>query len=84
MNKSSLILILSLLIVLLITGSSGCVVQKETNMPIVLLTDFGVEDYRIPQLKGIIYTTNPSARVVDASHSVPAFDIATGAHIFWI
>jgi len=62
-------------------GSSGCVVQKETNMPIVLLTDFGVEDYRVPQLKGIIYTTNPSARVVDASHSVPAFDIATGAYI---
>jgi hypothetical protein len=59
----------------------GCAVQKAANMPIVLLTDYGSEDYRIAQLKGIIYSNNPEAMVIDASHSVPAFDIATGAFI---
>lgn len=57
----------------------GCVGPKEVNMPIVLFTDYGVEDYRIAQLKGIIYSINPQARVIDASHSVAAFDIAAGA-----
>ncbi len=50
-------------------------------MPIVLLTDFGSEDYRIAQLKGIVFSNNPQARVIDATHSVPAFDIAIGAYI---
>ncbi len=80
-KKVGLILILSLSIVLFISGCSACNVQKEVNMPIVLLTDYGSEDYRISELKGIIYTNNPAARVIDATHSVPAFDIATGAFI---
>jgi len=68
-----------LIIVIFVAGASGCTGQKAVNMPIVLLTDFGVEDYRISQLKGIIYNSNSEARVIDASHSVPAFDIYTGA-----
>jgi S-adenosylmethionine hydrolase len=81
MKRISLILILSLSIVLFVSGNSGCTVQKEANIPVVLLTDFGSEDYRVSQLKGIIYTNNPAASVVDASHSIPAFDIASGAFI---
>lgn len=81
MKKISLMLVLSLAIVLFVSGNSACAVQKEVNMPMVLLTDFGSEDYRISQLKGIIYTNNPAARVIDATHSVPAFDIDTGAFI---
>jgi len=50
-------------------------------MPIVLLTDYGSEDYRISELKGIIYSNNADARLIDATHSVPAFDIPTGAFI---
>jgi hypothetical protein len=81
MKKVSLVLILSLLILLIVAGNMGCTSQKEVNMPIVILTDFGSEDYRISLLKGIIFANNREARVVDASHSVPAFDIATGAYI---
>jgi S-adenosyl-L-methionine hydrolase (adenosine-forming) len=81
LNKSPILLILSLLIFLMVPCYSGCSVKKETNMPVVLLTDFGSGDYRIPQLKGIIYSNNPSAGVIDGSHDVPAFDIATGAFI---
>lgn len=80
-KKISLLLILFVTGIILISGASGCASQKESSMPIVLLTDYGAEDYRISQLKGIIYTNNPDARLIDASHSVPAFDIPTGAFI---
>jgi S-adenosylmethionine hydrolase len=81
LKRYSLITILLLTIIIFTSGISGCANQKEVNMPIVLLTDFGSEDYRVPQLKGIIYNSNPEARLVDASQDVPAFDIATGAFI---
>ena len=81
MKRNSLILILILAVVLSVPCNTGCTAQKEINMPIVLLTDYGSEDYRISQLKGIIYSNNPAARVVDATHSVPAFDVATGAFV---
>lgn len=77
----SLILILLFSMVTFISGALGCTSQKEVNIPIVLLTDFGSEDYRVSQLKGIIYNNNPEAKLIDASHSVPAFDIHTGAFI---
>ena len=63
----------------LFSAAAGCAGPQEVNLPIVLLTDYGSEDYRIAQLKGIIYTNNPAARVIDATHSIPAFDIAAGA-----
>jgi S-adenosylmethionine hydrolase len=55
--------------------------SKGTNLPIILFTDFGSEDYRVPQLKGMIYNLNLDAEVIDGTHDVPAFDIATGAYI---
>ena len=81
LKKISLMSILLFSIVTFFSGALGCNSQKENNMPIVLLTDFGSEDYRVSQLKGIIFNNNPEARLIDASHSVPAFDIPTGAFI---
>jgi len=81
LKKISHVLIVAFSIVTLISIVPGCAGQKAANMPIVLLTDYGNEDYRIAQLKGIIYSNNPEAMVIDASHSVPAFDIATEAFI---
>ena len=81
MKKIRQVLIVVFSIVTFISVVPGCAGQKAANMQIVLLTDYGSEDYRIAQLKGIIYSNNPTASVVDASHSVPAFDIATGAFI---
>jgi len=79
LKQITLILVSLLTMVALILDASGCASQKEVDMPIVLLTDYGSEDYRISQLKGIIYSNYPEARLTDASHSVPAFDIPTGA-----
>jgi len=80
-EKINRILILLIIVIMLILGISICGRQSKVNMPIVLLTDYGSEDYRISELKGIIYTNNPAARVIDATHCVPVFDIATGAFI---
>lgn len=81
MKRCSLISIMLLIAVIFIPCISGCVNEKEVNMPIVLFTDFGNEDYRVPQLKGFIFNSNPEARLVDATQDIPAFDIATGAFI---
>ena len=81
MKRYSLISILLLIVVIFIPFISGCVDDEEMNMPIVLLTDFGSADYRVPQLKGIIFNSNPEVRLVDATQDIPAFDIATGAFV---
>jgi len=46
---------------------------------ITLLTDFGVKDYSIGLFKGDLYSVNPSVKLVDISHSIPPYDIVTGA-----
>lgn len=81
MKRFGLIIIAFVLTVTSISCIAGCTSKQEVNMPIVLLTDFGSEDYRVPQLKGIIYNSNPNAVMIDASHDVPAFGIFTGAFI---
>jgi S-adenosyl-L-methionine hydrolase (adenosine-forming) len=67
--------------VIFFSGIPGCASQKDQNLPVVLLTDFGSEDYRVSQLKGIIFNNNPEVTLIDASQDVPAFDIPTGAYI---
>ena len=38
---------------------------------ITLLTDFGDEDGFVGIMKGVIFTINPQATIVDISHKVP-------------
>lgn len=46
---------------------------------ITLTTDFGVSDYYVGAIKGVIYNINPAATVVDISHSVQSYDLLDGA-----
>ncbi len=80
MKKIGLI-IASLLILFSVFNTVGCTEKPKTSLPVVLLTDFGSADYRVPQLKGIMYSSFPEMRLIDASNDVPAFDIPTGAFI---
>jgi len=50
---------------------------------ITLLTDFGLQDTYVGQLKGAILSIAPSATVVDLTHAVPAQDILAGAFSLW-
>ena len=46
---------------------------------ITLLTDFGTQDYFVGAMKGVILSINPSVRIVDITHDVPAQDIEAAA-----
>lgn len=50
-------------------------------MTIVLYTDFGAQDLYVGQLKAVLAARAPRARVIDALHDAPAFDIAASAHL---
>lgn len=46
---------------------------------IALLTDFGLQDYFVGAVKGIILSANPAARIVDISHDIPPHDVEAAA-----
>ena len=51
-----------------------------TSPPLItLLTDFGLSDTYVGQVKGVILGINRDARLVDLSHQVPPQDILTAA-----
>lgn len=55
--------------------------DPPANGIVVLLTDFGSDDLYVGVLKGAIQAACPSARIVDASHDVPNFDVYSAAYM---
>lgn len=52
-------------------------------MIITLLTDFGLSDTYVGQVKGAIVSIEPTAKLVDLTHAVPPHDILAGAFLLW-
>src|SRR3984957_16248735 len=50
-----------------------------TRPLITLTTDFGLSDHYVGAMKGVILKICPTARIVDISHGVGAFEIAEAA-----
>ena len=51
-------------------------------MPVItLLTDFGLADSYIGEVKGAILSLHPAAPIVDLTHLVPAGSVASGAYL---
>lgn len=49
-------------------------------MPIVtLLSDFGLKDPYVAEMKAVISTISPESRIIDISHSIEKFNIRMGA-----
>jgi S-adenosylmethionine hydrolase len=48
---------------------------------ITLLTDFGIRDPYVAQMKGVILDTAPGADIVDISHQVERHDVAMGSFL---
>ncbi len=46
---------------------------------VALLTDYGLTDYYVAQLKGEVYSACPSVNIIDISHNVPPYNINAGA-----
>lgn len=55
----------------------------QTGHPpvIVLMTDFGLADTYIGQMKGVILSLAPSAQIIDLTHAISAQNIAQGAFL---
>lgn len=53
--------------------------MAEKKPLITLTTDFGESDYFVPAIKGVIYSVNPAAEIVDLTHLIPAHDIYAAA-----
>lgn len=80
--KKVYLVLLPLVLLALLAGGVGCAVNRTqlSSPTVVLLTDFGTVGYRVPQLKGNIFSKYPDAKVVDITHELPAFDVPTGAY----
>lgn len=48
---------------------------------IVLLTDFGLKDYYVGAMKGVISSINPNVQLIDISHETPPQDVRAAAYI---
>ncbi|MGE5574600.1 MAG: S-adenosyl-l-methionine hydroxide adenosyltransferase family protein [Ignavibacteria bacterium] len=48
---------------------------------ITLTSDFGLKDPYVAEMKGVILTINPNAKIIDVVHDVAKFDIRMGAFI---
>ena len=53
--------------------------KAAVDPTIVLLTDFGLTDPYVGQMKGVLRTLAPRAAVIDLSHGVPTYRVETGA-----
>jgi S-adenosylmethionine hydrolase len=52
-------------------------------MPVItLLTDYGIKDSYVAEVKGAILKINPEATIVDISHDVGNYDVESGAFHF--
>ncbi len=53
-------------------------------MPLIsLLTDFGLTDTYVGQMKAAILRVAPAATLVDLTHTVPGQDVQAGAFLLW-
>lgn len=59
---------------------------RRKNKPpgiITLLTDFGLSDTYISQIKGSILNINPDAKIIDITHEVKMGDILSASFLLW-
>ena len=48
-------------------------------MIIAILTDFGTSDYFVGAMKGVIFSVNEAAKIVDITHEIPPQDISAAS-----
>jgi S-adenosylmethionine hydrolase len=48
---------------------------------ISLLSDFGIKDPYVAEMKAVILSINPQARIVDITHEIRKFDIRMGSYV---
>src|SRR4051812_5280614 len=51
--------------------------QGRNPPTLLFITDFGIQDGAVAVCKGVMWGIDPSLRVVDLTHEIPAYDIET-------
>jgi S-adenosylmethionine hydrolase len=51
------------------------------NRIIGLLTDFGLKDYFVASLKGVILSINPEVEIIDIAHDLPDYSLQAAAFV---
>jgi hypothetical protein len=69
-------------LVLAMIGLSPASSAHAAPQPVIgLFTDYGWDDPYVAQLKGVILTLNPGARLLDITHTVTPFNVTEGAYL---
>ncbi|MFQ5579018.1 MAG: S-adenosyl-l-methionine hydroxide adenosyltransferase family protein [Nitrospiria bacterium] len=56
--------------------------QKRNHRPLITLTtDFGLQDYFVGSLKGVILSQVPEAQIIDITHEIRRHDVVSAAFI---
>lgn len=61
--------------------NSWCRLMKLKEPVISLLSDFGIVDPFVAEMKAVILSTCPDARIIDISHEVEKFNVRMGAFL---
>ena len=70
-------LVLSLLLGI---GLAAGAAAQDTNGIVVYQSDFGVKDGAVSAMKGVAVGVDPTLRLEDLTHEIPAFNIWEGAY----
>jgi S-adenosylmethionine hydrolase len=69
-------------LLLAMIGLSPASTAHASPQPVIgLFTDYGWDDPYVAQLKGVILTVNPNARLLDITHSVAPFNVTEGSYL---
>ncbi len=76
-----------LLVIAIMLGVAAAPAQGrpkgQARPTIVFMTDFGVVDDSVAICKGVMYSIEPAARIMDLTHQVTAFSILDGARFLF-
>jgi S-adenosylmethionine hydrolase len=61
-------------------GAAAVAAEGETNGTIVYQSDFGLKDGAVSEMRGVAVSVDPSLRLENLTHEIPAFDIWQGAY----
>jgi hypothetical protein len=59
--------------------NSQSAIRNPPSVMITLLTDFGLSDYFVPAVKGVILSIHHEAQIVDITHEAAAQDVRSAA-----
>lgn len=81
--KAILALIGILLSPVILNGPAQAAAESRISSPLVLMTDFGLKDGAVSEMKGVAYGVSRDLIISDLTHEIPAQNIWEGAYRFY-